>query len=200
MSRNGVLAGEPEARVRQALALAPMHPQALWLAGIAAEQSGAYADALEIFNRLLPLVSDQPEVLAEVRALISRTTAAMAGKAEEVTERLRITISVDPALAGTITARDTLFVYARIPDGPPMPVAVRKLTAQPLPREVTLSDNDLMLPGGGLASYPKLQVGAHISRLGTVTKAPGDLLGLSETFDPGGSSAVKVVIASTVSQ
>ena len=200
MSRNGVLAGEPEERIRQALTLAPMHPQALWLAAIAAEQRGAYADALEIFNRLLPLVSDQPEVLTEVRAFISRTTAALKGKPEVAAGPLRITISVDPAFAGTITAQDTLFVYARIPDGPPMPVAVRKLTAQPLPREITLSDSDLMLPGGGLASYPKLQVGAHISRSGTVTKAPGDLLGLSETFGPGENSAVKVVIASTVPQ
>ena len=81
-----------------------------------------------------------------------------------------------------------------------MPVAVRKLTAQPLPREVTLSDSDLMLPGGGLGSYPELQVGAHISRSGTVTKAPGDLLGLSETFGPGENSGVSVVIATAVPQ
>lgn len=133
MSRNGVLAGEPEQLVRQALTLAPMHPQGLWLAGIAAEQRGAYADALGLFNQLLPLVSDQPEVLTEVRALISQTTAALEGKPEATVDALRITISIDPSVAGTITPQDTLFVYARVPGGPPMPVAVRKLSPEPLP-------------------------------------------------------------------
>ncbi|HCX86839.1 MAG TPA: c-type cytochrome biogenesis protein CcmI [Gammaproteobacteria bacterium] len=200
MSRNGVLAGEPEQLVRQALTLAPMHPQGLWLAGIAAEQRGAYADALGLFNQLLPLVSDQPEVLTEVRALISQTTAALEGKPEATVDALRITISIDPSVAGTITPQDTLFVYARVPGGPPMPVAVRKLSPEPLPREVTLNNSDLMLPGAGLGSYPKLQVGAHISRSGTVTQTPGDLLGSSEAFNPAKTPAVKVVIASTVSE
>ena len=200
MTNNGVLAGEPEELVRQALTLSPAHPQGLWLAGIAAEQRGAYADALVIFKRLLPLVSDQPEVLTEVRALVSRTTAALEGKTSTQADALRILISIDTALVSAITSKDTLFVYARVPNGPPMPVAVRKLPAQPLPREVVLSDQDLMLPGGGLGSYPQLQIGVHISRTGTVKKVPGDLLGVSEPFEPEKAAQINVVIAETVTE
>ncbi len=198
MSRNGVLTGEPEELIQQALMLSPGHPQGLWLAGIAAEQRGAYADALVIFNRLLPLVSDQPEVLTEVRALISRTTAALEGNSLTQTDSLRILVSVDANLVSTITPEDTLFVYARVPNGPPMPVAVRKLNAQPLPREVVLSDQNLMLAGASIGSYPELEIGAHISRSGTVQKAPGDLLGLSEPFEPEKITQITVVIAEAV--
>ena len=200
MSRNGVLTGEPEELIQQALMLSPGHPQGLWLAGIAAEQRGAYADALVIFNRLLPLVSDQPEVLTEVRALISRTTAALEGNSFNQTDSLRILVSVDADLVSTITPEDTLFVYARVPNGPPMPVAVRKLKAQPLPREVVLSDQNLMLAGASIGSYPELEIGAHISRSGTVQKAPGDLLGLSEPFGPEKITQITVVIAEAVEE
>ena len=200
MSRNGVLTGEPEELIQQALMLSPGHPQGLWLAGIAAEQRGAYADALVIFNRLLPLVSDQPEVLTEVRALISRTTAALEGNSFNQTDSLRILVSVDADLVSTITPEDTLFVYARVPNGPPMPVAVRKLKAQPLPREVVLSDQNLMLAGASIGSYPELEIGAHISRSGTVQKAPGDLLGLSEPFGPEKITQITVVIAKAVEE
>ena len=200
MSRNGVLTGEPEELIQQALMLSPGHPQGLWLAGIAAEQRGAYADALVIFNRLLPLVSDQPEVLTEVRALISRTTAALEGNSFNQTDSLRILVSVDADLVSTITPEDTLFVYARVPNGPPMPVAVRKLKAQPLPREVVLSDQNLMLAGASIGSYPELEIGAHISRSGTVQKAPGDLLGLSEPFEPEKITQITVVIAKAVEE
>ena len=200
MSRNGVLTGEPEELIQQALMLSPGHPQGLWLAGIAAEQRGAYADALVIFNRLLPLVSDQPEVLTEVRALISRTTTALEGDSLTQTDSLRILVSVDADLVSTITPEDTLFVYARVPNGPPMPVAVRKLKAQPLPREVVLSDQNLMLAGASIGSYPELEIGAHISRSGTVQKAPGDLLGLSEPFEPEKITQITVVIAKAVEE
>ncbi len=200
MSRNGVLTGEPEELIQQALMLSPGHPQGLWLAGIAAEQRGAYADALVIFNRLLPLVSDQPEVLTEVRALISRTTAALEGNSLTQTDSLRILVSVDADLVSTITPEDTLFVYARVPNGPPMPVAVRKLNAQPLPREVVLSDQNLMLAGASIGSYPELEIGAHISRSGTVQKAPGDLLGLSEPFEPEKITQITVVIAEAIEE
>ena len=198
MSRNGILAGEPEAFIQQALALSPAHPQGLWLAGIAAEERGAYAEALDIFERLLPLVSDQPEVLTEVQALIARNTAALDGKSPTVTDSLTVTVGITSALANSVTPDDTLFVYARVPGGPPMPVAVKKMPAQPLPREVVLSNRDLMLEGAGLGSYPSLEVGAHVSRSGTVRKMPGDLLGLSQPFDPGHINTVDVLIGEAI--
>jgi len=139
-------------------------------------------------------------VLTEVRALISRTTTALEGDSLTQTDSLRILVSVDADLVSTITPEDTLFVYARVPNGPPMPVAVRKLKAQPLPREVVLSDQNLMLAGASIGSYPELEIGAHISRSGTVQKAPGDLLGLSEPFEPEKITQITVVIAKAVEE
>jgi len=198
MSRNGILAGEPEALIRQALALSPSHPQALWLAGIAAEERGAYAQALDFLKRLLPLVNDQPEVLTEVQALIARNRAALDGKPPTVADSITVTVGIASALKDSVAPSDTLFVYARVPGGPPMPVAVKKLPAPPIPREIVLSNQDLMLEGAGLESYPSLEVGAHISRSGTVRKMPGDLVGFSQPFDPKKSKTVDVLIDQAV--
>jgi len=198
MSRNGILAGEPEALIGQALALSPSHPQALWLAGLAAEERGNHARALNFLERLLPLVNDQPEVLTEVQALVARNRAALEGGPPTVVDSITVTVGIASALADSVAPSDTLFVYARVPGGPPMPVAVKKLPAQPVPREIVLSNQDLMLEGVGLESYPSLEVGAHISQSGTVRKMPGDLIGLSQPFDPEQIKTVDVLIDQAV--
>ena len=200
MSRNGILAGEPETLIGQALALSPSHPQALWLAGIAAEERGNPAQALDFLERLLPLVNDQPEVLNEVQALVARNRAALDGESPAVADSITVTVGIASTLETSVAPSDTLFVYARVPGGPPMPVAVKKLPAPPIPREIVLSNQDLMLEGAGLESYPSLEVGAHVSRSGTVRKMPGDLVGLSQPFDPKQIKTVGVLIDQAVGE
>ena len=75
-----------------------------------------------------------------------------------------------------------------------MPIAVQRLAALPLPRQVRLSDNDLLLAGKSLASYPLIQIGALISKSGSVSKAAGDLSGLSEAIVPSATSTVSLKI------
>ena len=57
-----------------------------------------------------------------------------------------------------------------------------------------------MLEGAGLESYPSLEVGAHISRSGTVRKMPGDLVGLSQPFDPKQIKTVGVLIGQAIGE
>lgn len=195
MTQGGVLGGEPESLISEALQLQPNHPQGLWLFGIAKEQQGAFDEALAIFNRLAPMVANEPEVLSEVQAVIERITAAKGADLSPVTVfRLLVNISVDERLKDAISPSDTLFVFARAADGPPMPIAAQRLAALPLPRQVLLSDNDLLMAGASLASYPLIQIGALISKSGSVSKAAGDLSGLSEAIVPSATSTVSLSI------
>ena len=194
MSNNGSLAGQATQLITEALALDPQQIQGLWLAGIAAEERGEPIQALAFWRRLEPLVIDQPELLSEVRVMIGRASTELQKNQAEMTTPLRIAVSITPDLLGSVTSEDTLFLYARAPDGPPMPVAARKLSALPLPRQITLDDRATVMTGGSLLSHRQLVVGVHISRSGNALKSSGDLLGMTNPFDPTQTQELAVVI------
>ena len=194
MSNSGSLAGQATQLITEALALDPEQIQGLWLAGIAAEERGESIQALAFWRRLEPLVIDQPELLSEVRVMIGRASAELQKNQTQMTEPLRVAVSIAPDLLGSVTSEDTLFLYARTPEGPPMPVAARKLPALPLPRQITLDDRAAVMTGGSLLSHRQLVVGVHISRSGNALKSSGDLPGMTNPFDPIQTQELAVVV------
>ncbi|MDG2238380.1 MAG: c-type cytochrome biogenesis protein CcmI [Arenicellales bacterium] len=194
MSNNGSLAGQATQLITEALALDPEQIQGLWLAGIAAEERGEPIQALDFWRRLEPLVVDQPELLSEVRVMIGRASTELQKNQAQMAEPLQIAVSITPDLLGSVTSEDTLFLYARVPDGPPMPVAARKLPALPLPRQIILDDRATVMTGGSLLDHRQLVVGAHISRSGNAMKSSGDLLGMTNPFDPAQTQELAVVV------
>ena len=204
MAAGGDLSGEPARLIEQALALDPQQIQGLWLAGIAAEKRGQPAVALAYWRRLAPLVADEPEFYQEVRRFITRATAATESATAGTTAspsaqpgnaiRLQVMVSIDPALATDVKPADTLFVFAREPGGPAMPVAAVRVAALPLPREVVLDERTASLSDGSLTQYARLEIGARISRSGDAAKHAGDLIGYGAVFDPAIAARVSVLI------
>jgi len=187
------LAGEAEQLITRALAISPDQPQGLWLYGIAAEQSGRLDEALEVFNRLLLMVANEPDVRIEVEAVIARIrqTQDQTSATDSVIE---VKVDVPAELIASIRSNDTLFVFVKVPNGPPMPIAARRLSALPLPRVITLNDGDRLIEGNSLSSYPQLVIGAHISKSGSATKTSGDLVGLSQTFSMADPRVIQISI------
>ena len=70
MTQNGSMKGEPEQLVMKVLQSTPNDPTALWLGGLADEQSGRYREAYDKWTRLLPMLQDDPESVREVKSLI----------------------------------------------------------------------------------------------------------------------------------
>lgn len=85
----------------------------------------------------------------------------------------------------------SVFVFAREPGGPPMPLAVARLTAAELPTLVTLDDSMAMMPGRSLSSVDRVELVARVTRSGGVVAAPGDLEGSAGPVEA--SSARRVV-------
>ena len=108
----------------------------------------------------------QEEVEAQVQA------QAAAGPS------LTVTIDLDPSMTADITGNETLFVFARAVNGPPMPLAIQRRSASELPLTVTLDDSMSMIPAMKLSSFPVVTVGARISRTGDAIAQSGDLQGL----------------------
>lgn len=72
-----------------------------------------------------------------------------------------------------------LFVFAVVPNGPTMPIAVKRIAGPTLPVTLSLGDGDAMMEGSKLAAYPELQFKARLSRGGNVMNKEGAFEGVS---------------------
>lgn len=178
MSRGQSMKGEPEELVLRALQFDPKNLKALALAGTAAYDRQDFVAAAKFWERMLPLVpagSEEATAIAqnveEARTLARHKPAASQGG-------LKGTVTLSPELAAKVSPNDTLFIFARAAEGPPMPLAVQRRKAGDLPVAFALDDS-MAMAGRKLSAVPRVIVGARISRSGNATPQPGDLQGLS---------------------
>ena len=109
---------------------------------------------------------------------------------------VRVLVELAPELSAPADA--TVYVFARAPGGPPMPLAVTRLEAAALPTVVTLSDAQAMVPGQGLGSAPEVELVARVSASGDVRGAPGDLEGRAGPVDPRATERVVPLLVDRV--
>ena len=191
MQNNGNLLGEPERLVLRGLELAPNFPNGLWLAGMAAEQRQDFSAAHAYWTRLLPLIEDNPQSHAEVRGLIGMleqrvpelASAAPAAAPPSSGPKLSLSVDISSELRSRATPDTVVFVYARAQQGPPMPLAVKRLTLAELPVSLTLSDADAMMPAMKLSSFDQVVVGARVSHSGNPVGQSGDFFTEVEAID-----------------
>ncbi len=112
--------------------------------------------------------------------------------------QLHVSVRLDPALASKVAPGDTLFVYARAAEGPPMPLAIQRVGAERLPLDITLDDSMGMLPSLKLSMFPQVVVGARISRSGNAIAQSGDLQTLSAPIDVHSEEPVVLTIDEVV--
>jgi cytochrome c-type biogenesis protein CcmH len=195
MARGQRLEGEPEKLIRRALDIDPHNLKGLALAGTVAFERKDYAQAAAYWERMLPLVAAESEEARMIRQNVSEARE-LAGEARQLagdTKALQGTVSLSPQLQGKAAADDTVFVFARAADGPPMPLAVARTRVRDLPYSFRLDDSMAMTPARKLSSFPRVVVGARVSKSGNAAPQPGDLQGASPPV-PNDAGAVNVVI------
>ena len=95
-----------------------------------------------------------------------------------------------------LTASDTLFVYAKAVNGPPMPLAVVKQPVGNWPVIVQLSDANAMTPMATLSKFPDVIVQARISATGNAIPQSGDWIGPTQVVKlAGGKQDVSLQIS-----
>ena len=209
ISRDRDLDGEPEQLIARALQIAPDHPDALVFAGLAAFQRGDRAAALQHWRRLEAITPEGSEDRDRIGALIARAqaddglaaatdTPAGAGTANVRATRaaaaaIHGTVTLDDALASHGDTGDSLFIFAREPGGPPMPLAAVRLRAADWPVAFTLDDSSAMVAERALSRFPAVQIVARVSRRGSANAEPGDVEGRLDGVAVG-SSGVRVVL------
>lgn len=201
MSTGQSLEGEPLQAIEKALAIDPDHRKALALAGTAAYERGDFAGAVKRWERLLKTVPPDSEGARSIQASIdeARTRGGLpapsASKPAPDAKAARIAglVTLAPELAAQAAPDDTLFVYARAAEGPPMPLAVQKLKVSDLPAKFALDDSMSMAPGMAISRFAQVIVQGRISKSGDAAPRSGDLEGSVGPVKVGGTD-LKLVI------
>lgn len=180
---------DARALLRKALSLEPQHQRALWLLGISQYQAAEYAASIATWRQLLPLIdpATHAAVATAVQEQIASAEAAMRGARESpagatsseqpiapTPASIEIEVTLDPALRDQLDADDTVFVFARAVDGPPMPLAVARLSVSDLPAKVQLDDSSAMSPQLTLSGFSQVMVFARVSPSGNAIAQTGD--------------------------
>ncbi len=204
MAQGGKLTGEPFEVIKRALVLKPDDTTGLWLAGLGYEEQGQYEQAVKHWRKLELLLQEDPASQDEVRNLIARAEqqlgrpvtvdAAPAQPAATSKVALQVTISLAEALKDKVSADDTVFIFARAVEGPPMPLAAMRKQVRDLPLTVTLDDSMAMMPQLKLSNFNEVRVGARISKSGAVGAQSGDLQGEISPVSTASDEAIQVTI------
>lgn len=191
MGRNGELSGEPMVFLDRANALDPMHEHTLWLRSIGKQQAGEHQEALLGFNLLMGLAKDNLDAIATVDQMRSRSIQALGANsvrqatdentsndsettAENTGPAIEVNVSLDSSATDGAAAEYAVFIYAKATDGPPMPLAVTKLSVKDLPATVILDDSMAMIPTMKLSSFAQVTIGARVSASGNPIAQSGD--------------------------
>ncbi|MHC5347967.1 c-type cytochrome biogenesis protein CcmI [Metapseudomonas furukawaii] len=197
------LTPEVKALTEEALKADPNEVTSLGLLGIAGFEDGRYQDAIRYWERLVvQLPKDDPsrgalqggidkarEKLRESGVSVEEPAAQAPAGAE-----LKVKVDLAAALKDKVQPGDAVFIFARATSGPPMPLAVKRVTVADLPVEVSLSDADAMMPQLKLSNFPQVQLVARISRGGNATA--GEWIGRSSPLSTGSSDTQRLTIDS----
>jgi len=173
----------------------PNNTDALVLKGMASFSSGLYQEAIDSWERILKLQSgrEMSEAAQQGIATLNKsiglarrrlgmsmesgdspTTKPGAGNSELFTE-IKVTVDISASLKSQLSASDILYIYAKAIKGPPMPVAVARVSAAGFPVQVTLDDSSAMTQTMKLSNFSQVRVVARVSKSGQPIAQPGDL-------------------------
>ncbi|QVM89892.1 c-type cytochrome biogenesis protein CcmI [Pseudomonas entomophila] len=156
----------------EALKADPREVTSLGLRGIAAFEGERYQEAIDFWQRLLAQLPEGDASRAALQGGIDRAADKLKASGGKVAEaaRLKVRVELAAALKDKVRPDDTVFIFARASNGPPMPLAAKRVTVAQLPIEVELSDADAMMPQMKLSDFAEVQLVARVSRAGVPTR------------------------------
>ncbi|AHL76158.1 cytochrome C [Stutzerimonas stutzeri] len=182
----------------------PREVTSLGLLGIVAYEEQRFDEAIGFWERLVATLPAEDPSREAIQSGIVRAREQLGEPASPSAEKpasetagvvgpeLTVDVQLGAALNDEVRPTDTVFVFARALSGPPMPLAVKRLTVADLPATVSLSDADAMTPQLRLSNFKQVKLFARISRDGNATH--GEWQGSSEPLAPSTGGSVKLTI------
>ncbi len=162
--------------LRHAQQVDPNSERAAWLIGVALRQRGQNAEAAQVWEALLPKLEPGAAAALREQIAIARSVGGDAPAAASSGHALQVSVALAAGTkADALPANATVFIIARQPGGPPMPVAVEKHALADLPITVTLDDGDSPMPTVKLSALNEVEVFARVSASGQANRKEGDV-------------------------
>ena len=196
------LTPEVQALVDETLELDPRQPTVLGLLGIHAFDNGDYETAIDRWRRAVANI-ENPETAASLRDGIRVAQERMgvvpenADAAAAQSQGIRVNVSLDAELEGSVSDDATVFITARDMDGELPPLAVIRAQVSELPMTVVLDDAAAMSADAQISQVREARLMVRVSPSGQATPQPGDLFGDLESVTVGpitDDEAAEVVI------
>jgi cytochrome c-type biogenesis protein CcmH len=191
-----------------ALEKAPNHPKALWYGSIAALMRG---DLRLGRDRLQLLMAQNPP--QQLRAVLERQiqdindqlgeskgseAAGASGSAAAGQRSIRVSVTIAPSVKKQLASPVPLFVLARDPNAGGPPLAVQRHSSTEAPLTIELSERDAMMPTRTIASVPKVEVVARLSRNGSPQAQSGDFFGAATYEFANGAGTLNIIVDQVV--
>ncbi|GIU20376.1 c-type cytochrome biogenesis protein CcmI [Shewanella sp. MBTL60-112-B2] len=179
-----------QALVDQALSLDPVDPSTLLLVGMDSFFTADYPKAIDAWQLILD--SDRTDVdrgaimnaieSAKMRlgsdGAIPNDEAHKGVQADATTAKtVTVEVSISPELQAKVASTDMLFIFARSTEGPKVPLAATKISAESLPATITLDDSTGMGGNTKLSDAKAVEIIAVLSKHGSVRAQSGDIQG-----------------------
>ncbi|MFV1984524.1 MAG: c-type cytochrome biogenesis protein CcmI [Thiohalomonadales bacterium] len=141
----------------------------------------------DLFTEVLNIATDGKQALTltidqvkgskakNMKSAAESTTASPSQAALPSDTGIKVLVTLDEALKAKANPEDSIFIYAKAMQGPPMPLAVVRKKVKDLPITVTLNDTMAMMPTMKLSKFNKVRIGARISKSGNAIAQSGDL-------------------------
>lgn len=211
------LAGRAGQLFDTALQKAPNHPKALWYGSMAALQAGNLRlgrDRLQLLMAQNPpeelrgvlerQIQDLNQQLGEsggapaLAAAVPPASAADSAATQPGQRMIRVAVTIAPQVQQQLREPMAMFILARDPAAGGPPLAVKRLSSSAAPLTVELSERDAMIATRTLASVPRVQVVARLSRSGTPQAQGGDYYGQADYEFGKDAGTLQIVIDRTV--
>lgn len=181
---------EADILIQQVLKADPENEKALLAIGFNAYSNGNYAlaitswekviakrppdsKAVKLLKRSIETAKVKMHQLSSKPSLAkTQTQKAVAATKGKVTVNLAISETLLKQLKGT----EQVFVFAKAVNGPPMPLAVKRIPVSALPQKLTLSDDNAMRPELRMSQFTNIYISAKLSRTGNVLDKSGDIV------------------------
>jgi cytochrome c-type biogenesis protein CcmH len=176
-----------QALTDEALKADPKEVTSLGLLGIAAFEGQRYQEAIDYWTRLLAQLPADDNSRAALQGGIERASEKLVANGGKVAQApvatakaalLKVRVDLAAELKAKVQPGDSVFIFARATQGPPAPLAAKRLTVADLPATVELGDADAMMPQLKLSNFPEVQLVARVSRAGQPTA--GEWVGRSK--------------------
>jgi cytochrome c-type biogenesis protein CcmH len=207
LSDESALQGRAGDLFTAALEKAPNHPKALWYGSIAALMRG---DLRLGRDRLQRLIAQNPpqqlrgvleRQIQDINEQLGEASAAAqpaAGGSAATQRSIRVSVSIAPKIQKQLASPMPLFVLARDPSAAGPPLAVQRHSSSEAPLTVELSERDAMIPTRTIASVPKVEVVARVSRTGSPQAQSGDYFGSATYEFSNGSGTLNIIVDQVV--